>query len=91
MRITRALFEIVLHRNWPLMAGRLLTMAKMLEHQMWHFESPMKQFARLTHEIIEKIEDKRLTIEKIRDMDPKEIGKACLLLRMFSCVVLFLF
>lgn len=72
------------------MAGRLLTMAKMLEHQMWHFESPMKQFARLTHEIIEKIEDKRLTIEKIRDMDPKEIGKACLLLRMFSCVVLFL-
>lgn len=75
VRITRALFEIVLHRNWPLMAGRLLTMAKMLEHQMWHFESPMKQFARLTHEIIEKIEDKRLTIEKIRDMDPKEIGK----------------
>lgn len=75
VRITRALFEIVLHRNWPLMAGRLLTMAKMLEHQMWHFESPMKQFARLTHEIIEKIDDKRLTIEKIRDMDHREIGK----------------
>nr|XP_045603528.1 activating signal cointegrator 1 complex subunit 3-like [Procambarus clarkii] len=75
VRITRALFEIVLHKSWPLMAGRLLTMAKMLEHQMWHFESPMKQFARLTHEIIGKIEEKRLTIEKIRDMDHREIGK----------------
>ncbi|XP_042220102.1 activating signal cointegrator 1 complex subunit 3-like [Homarus americanus] len=75
VRITRALFEIVLHRSWPLMAARLLTMAKMLEHQMWHFESPMKQFARLTHEIIDKIEDKRLTIEKIRDMDHREIGR----------------
>ncbi|KAK4325026.1 hypothetical protein Pmani_004371 [Petrolisthes manimaculis] len=75
VRITRALFEIVLHRNWPLMAGRLLTMAKMLEHQMWHFESPMKQFHRLTTEIIEKIEDRRLTIETLRDMDYKEIGK----------------
>lgn len=75
VRIARALFEIVLHRNWPLMAGRLLTMAKMLEHQMWHFQSPMRQFSRITHEILDKIEDKRLTIEKIRDMDAKEIGR----------------
>ncbi|KAK8385131.1 hypothetical protein O3P69_012135 [Scylla paramamosain] len=75
VRITRALFEIVLHRGWPLMAGRLLTMAKMLELQMWHFESPMRQFHRLTQEIVDKIEDRRLTIEKIRDMDYKEIGK----------------
>ncbi|CAL4069160.1 unnamed protein product, partial [Meganyctiphanes norvegica] len=75
VRIARALFEIVLHRNWPLLAGRLLTMAKMLEHQMWHFQSPMRQFARITHDILDKIEDKRLTIEKIRDMDHKEIGR----------------
>lgn len=50
-------------------------MAKMLELQMWHFESPLRQFHRLTQEIVDKIEDKRLTIEKIRDMDYKEIGK----------------
>ncbi|XP_050739858.1 activating signal cointegrator 1 complex subunit 3-like [Eriocheir sinensis] len=75
VRITRALFEIVLHRGWPLMAGRLLTMAKMLELQMWHFESPLRQFHRLTQEVVDKIEDRRLTIEKIRDMDHREIGK----------------
>lgn len=75
VRITRALFEIVLHRGWPLMAGRLLTIAKMIEHQMWHFETPMKQFTRLSQEIIDKIESSRLTIEKIRDMDHKEIGQ----------------
>ena len=42
---------------------------------MWHFESPMRQFLRLTQEIVDKIEDKRLTIEKIRDMDHREIGE----------------
>lgn len=73
VRITRALFEIVLHKNWPLLAGRLLNMAKMLEKQMWGFDSPMRQF-KLSPEIIGKIEDKRLTIEKIRDMDSRDIG-----------------
>lgn len=75
VRITRALFEIVLHKNWPLLAGRLLTMAKMLERQMWGFQSPMRQFTKLGHEILGKIEDRRLTVEKIRDMDFREIGQ----------------
>ncbi|KAK7072360.1 activating signal cointegrator 1 complex subunit [Halocaridina rubra] len=75
VRITRALFEVVLHKGWPLMAGRLLTMAKMLEHQLWHFESPLRQFSRLTQEILDKLDNSRLTIEKIRDMDAKEIGR----------------
>lgn len=74
VRITRALFEIVLHKNWPLLAGRLLTMAKMLERQMWGFQSPMRQFSKLPPLIMDKIDEKRLTVEKIRDMDAKDIG-----------------
>ncbi|XP_068228501.1 activating signal cointegrator 1 complex subunit 3-like isoform X2 [Palaemon carinicauda] len=75
VRITRALFEIVLHKGWPLMASRLLTMAKMIEQQVWSFESPMKQFTRLSPKIIDKIESMCLTVEKLRDMDHKEIGQ----------------
>ncbi len=42
-RIARALFEIVLRKNWPLLAGRMLKFAKTLERQMWDFEHPLKQ------------------------------------------------
>ena len=42
-RIARALFEVVLRKNWPLLAGRLLKFAKTLERQMWDFENPLKQ------------------------------------------------
>ena len=71
VRITRALFEIVLHKNWPLLAGRLLNMAKMLEKRLWNFQSPMRQFTHLGYEILNKIEDKRLTVEQIREMEPR--------------------
>ena len=39
----RALFEIALRRNWPLLAGRILKFAKTIERQMWDFETPLKQ------------------------------------------------
>jgi len=42
-RIARALFEMALRRNWPLLAGRLLKFAKTLERQMWDFENPLRQ------------------------------------------------
>ncbi len=42
-RIARAMFEIVLKRNWPLLAGRTLKFSKMLERQMWDFENPLRQ------------------------------------------------
>ena len=74
VRIVRALFEIVLRKNNPIMARKFLTMSKMFEHQQWEFESPLRQF-RLTPEIIRKIEEKRINIETLRDMDAKEIGK----------------
>ena len=51
-------------------------MAKMLEHQLWDYQSPMRQFKRLPADILDKIEGSRLTIEKMRDMDHREIGKS---------------
>ncbi|KAL7638072.1 UNVERIFIED_CONTAM: hypothetical protein RMT77_011697 [Armadillidium vulgare] len=75
VRIARALFEIVLHKSWSLLSSRFLEMAKMLERRMWNFESPLRQFVRLSQEIVDKLEDRRMTVQRIRDMDHKEIGK----------------
>lgn len=65
-RIARALFEISLKRGWALLSGRLLNICKSIEKQIWHFQSPIRQFeAQLKYEIINKIEEKSLSIEKV--------------------------
>lgn len=76
VRIARALFEIMLHKHNPLMAGRFLQLCLMLEHQLWDTESEMRQFHILGPDIINKIEGcSGLNIHKLREMDSKEIGK----------------
>ncbi|XP_077300347.1 activating signal cointegrator 1 complex subunit obelus [Arctopsyche grandis] len=75
VRITRALFDIVLRRNNPVMAGRFLILSKMLELQQWDSESPMRQFRILPFGIIEKIEARNMSVEDIREMDVKELAQ----------------
>ena len=71
----RGLFEITLRKGLPTIAARLLTLCKCVEHQQWAFEHPLKQFRdRLTHDIIAKLEDKKVTLERLRDMTHEEIG-----------------
>lgn len=66
-RIARALYEISLKRGWALLSGRLLNICKSIEKQVWHFQSPMRQFeAQLKYDIVSKIEEKSLTIEKVK-------------------------
>lgn len=74
MRICRAIFEVMLRKNNAIMAGRLLGMAKMLELRQWDHMSPLRQFHCLGHDIIEKIEQRNLTVERLREMDVREIG-----------------
>lgn len=65
-RIARALFEISLKRGWALLSGRLLNICKSIEKQVWHFQTPMRQFeTQLKIEIVNKIEDKSLSMEKV--------------------------
>ena len=73
-RITRALFEICLKKSWPIMASRLLNLSKTIDKRIWGFETPLRQFSILTQEIIGKLEAKRLKVDKLREMDAKEIG-----------------
>lgn len=74
VRIMRALFEINLRGNNALLAGKLHQMALMLEHQQWQWETPLRQFSIISHDVIEKIEKRDLSVQTLREMDSKEIG-----------------
>jgi activating signal cointegrator complex subunit 3 len=75
VRIARALFDIVLRKNNPIMAGRVLALSKMFEQQQWGHDTSMRQFRVLGPEVIKKIEDCNLSVDKLREMDAKEIGE----------------
>jgi activating signal cointegrator complex subunit 3 len=73
-RIARALFEIVLRRNLPLLTGRMLRFAKCVELQMWDFNHPLKQHPGVKPELVAKLENYNFTIEKLRELEASEIG-----------------
>ncbi|XP_076242802.1 activating signal cointegrator 1 complex subunit obelus isoform X1 [Calliopsis andreniformis] len=74
IRICRALFKIMLRQNNAIMSGRLLEMAKTLELKQWNYMHPLYQFSCLSPEIIDKLDQHDLTIERLHDMEVKEIG-----------------
>lgn len=46
----------------------------MFELQMWDIEHPLKQFSCFGSDVITKLQEKKLSIEDILEMDPREIG-----------------
>lgn len=74
VRIARGLFQIILRNNNAILAGRLLTMSKMFERQMWDFYTPLRQFVTIPFDVIDKLENRGLSIDALRDMDSKEIS-----------------
>ena len=77
----RGLFEITLRKGMPAMAAKMLTFCKSVDHRQWAFEHPLKQFSgdRHTHDILAKLEKKKTTLDRLRDMKHDEIGAfACL-------------
>jgi len=83
----RGLFEIALHRGWPTMAYRLLGLCKMLDKRLWGFQNPLRQFTILKHETLVKLEDKKATVDRLRDMTADEIGKPLYLTKIFVFLV----
>ncbi|CAH1724972.1 activating signal cointegrator 1 complex subunit 3 [Aphis gossypii] len=74
-RIARALFDMVLRRNNAMMSAKLLEICQMFEMTQWDFESELRQFSDvLPWEIIDKIEQRKLSFSRIREMDAKELG-----------------
>ncbi|XP_074599620.1 activating signal cointegrator 1 complex subunit 3-like [Brevipalpus obovatus] len=71
-RIARGLFEYMLSRKHASLAHKLLSLCKMIERQMWNFETPFRQLSRnLTYSDITKIEKLGLTVDKIRSENMK--------------------
>ncbi|CAF4635325.1 unnamed protein product, partial [Rotaria sp. Silwood2] len=75
VRLIRALFEIVLKRAWAILSSRLLRLAKMVEQRMWDTINPLWQFSQyINNEILQKLDAKQMTPERLLDMDAKDIG-----------------
>lgn len=72
-RICRALFMIALNRRWGYQCLVLQTLAKSIEKRLWPFQHPLHQFD-LTKPVLNQLDEKDLTIEALRDMEPAEIG-----------------
>ncbi|XP_072187637.1 activating signal cointegrator 1 complex subunit 3 [Excalfactoria chinensis] len=73
-RIVRALFEIALRKRWPAMTYRLLNLSKVIDKRLWGWVSPLRQFSVLPPSVLSKLEEKNLTVDKMKDMRKDEIG-----------------
>lgn len=73
-RISRALFEMVLKRGRTQLATQFLSFAKMIERRIWSFQHPLRQFVNLKPDLIRRLEERKLSVERILDMEPGEIG-----------------
>uniref|UniRef100_A0A3B4YF91 Activating signal cointegrator 1 complex subunit 3 n=1 Tax=Seriola lalandi dorsalis TaxID=1841481 RepID=A0A3B4YF91_SERLL len=73
-RIIRALFEIALRKRWPAMTYRLLTLCKVIDKRLWGFAHPLRQFPNLSHVVLNRLEEKKLSVDKLKEMRKDEIG-----------------
>ncbi|KAL3683377.1 hypothetical protein R1sor_001399 [Riccia sorocarpa] len=74
-RIMRALFEICIRRGWCSMAAMLLEYCKAVDRRVWPHQHPLRQFDTiLSQEVLHKLEDRGAEMDRLYDMDEKEIG-----------------
>lgn len=73
-RIIRALFEIALRKRWPTMTYRLLTLCKTIDKRLWAFCHPLRQFPNLSPVVLNRLEEKKLSVDKLKEMRKDEIG-----------------
>nr|XP_032829466.1 activating signal cointegrator 1 complex subunit 3 [Petromyzon marinus] len=73
-RIVRSLFETALRKRWPTMTSRLLALSKAIDRRLWGWAHPLRQFSALPHTTLEKLEARKMTVDKLRDMSSHDIG-----------------
>lgn len=73
-RIARGLFEFSLKRGWPTTTMNMLKVCKMLELRTWDFHTPFRHFD-LPAQIIDRLEQSKIPIEKLETMTDLEVGK----------------
>ncbi|KTG40097.1 hypothetical protein cypCar_00023459 [Cyprinus carpio] len=75
-RIVWALFEIALRKRWPAMTYRLLNLCKVIDKRLCGWAHPLRQFSALPSLVLSRIEERYLTVDKLRDIDKDEIGRS---------------
>ena len=76
-RITRALFEITLKRGWSSMATLFLSLSKSIDRRMRPDQTPLRQFDELPYDVIRRLEEVDANVNRLIDMNSKEIGQLC--------------
>lgn len=74
-RIMRALFEICLRRGWCEMSLFMLEYCKAVDRQIWPHQHPLRQFDKdLSPEILRKLEERGADLDRLQEMEEKDIG-----------------
>ncbi|XWS51216.1 hypothetical protein CRYUN_Cryun12cG0157800 [Craigia yunnanensis] len=74
-RIMRALFEICLGRGWCEMSLFMLEYCKAVDRQIWPHLHPLRQFDKdLSPEILRKLEERGADLDRLQEMEEKDIG-----------------
>ncbi|OAF71443.1 Activating signal cointegrator 1 complex subunit 3 [Intoshia linei] len=74
-RIVGALFKLVLYRGYAYMVDKILKFCKTFQYKWWYFHHPLYQFPKvLSDRIVYNLERYRLSVDKIKEMMPSEIG-----------------
>ncbi|XAR63795.1 DNA helicase [Bertholletia excelsa] len=74
-RIMRALFEICLRRGWCEMSSFMLDYCKAVDRQIWPHQHPLRQFDKdISSEILRKLEERWADLDRLREMEDKDIG-----------------
>ncbi|XP_048228570.1 DExH-box ATP-dependent RNA helicase DExH14 isoform X2 [Ricinus communis] len=74
-RIMRALFEICLCKGWSEMCLFMLEYCKAVDRQIWPHQHPLRQFDKdLSTEILRKLEERGADLDRLQEMEEKDIG-----------------
>lgn len=74
-RIMRALFEICLRKGWCEMSLFMLEYCKAVDRQIWPHQHPLRQFNKdLSAEIMRKLEERGVDLDRLQEMEEKDIG-----------------
>jgi len=74
-RLMRAIYEMVLQRQWAQLVDKTLTISKMIDKRMWQSMCPLRQFKKVPEEIIRKIEKKNISWDRFYDLNAHEMGE----------------
>mmetsp|Transcript_13654 Transcript_13654/g.49673 ORF Transcript_13654/g.49673 Transcript_13654/m.49673 type:complete len:2207 (-) Transcript_13654:489-7109(-) len=74
-RICRALFELHIRKGQCSLADSLLQLCISVERRVWPHQNPLRQFENvLSSELLLKLEEHTTTMEKLWDLEPRELG-----------------